>query len=198
MLGAAPMWTMGGGKDRGGRWPRRLGGIGRAALLALALIGGSLPAPVQADQVDTTGEVVGADVEGTIALQFDPSGGPVTGSIDMTVTFDCRGKTRYEHHLLDVTKGSVDGDRITATAVYVERSGLPKDELSRCKSAYETYQTREDSRRLVGTIDEDGHWASGTLGEYHPTVSWRISWTTPPDPSQPDEAPPPADSSGLG
>jgi hypothetical protein len=169
-------------------WRRPLSQVGGAALLALILVGGALPAPAWADSIDTTGEVIGADVDGTIALQFDPGGGPVTGTIDMTVTFDCQGKTRYEHHLLDITKGTIDGDRITATAVYVERSGLPKDELSRCKSAYETYHTREDSRRLVGTIDEDGQWASGTLGEYHPTVSWRIIWATPADPGASDEA----------
>jgi hypothetical protein len=174
-------------------WRWRAETVGSAALLALTLIVGSLPAPAHADPVDTTGEVIGADVEGTIALQFDPGGGEVSGSIDMTVRFDCRGKTRYERHQLDIMKGSVNGDRIVATAVYVERSGLPKDELSRCKSAYETYQTREDSRRLVGTIDKDGAWASGTLGEYHPTVTWRITWAAPPDPGQPDEATAPAD-----
>ena len=87
---------------------------------------------------------------------FYPNGGPVTGRVEMTVTFDCRGKTRDEHHVMELAKGSIDGDRLVATAVYVEREGLPKDELSRCKSAYENYQTREDSRRLIGTIDAAG------------------------------------------
>ena len=116
----------------------------------------------------------------------------------MTVQFDCRGKIRDEHHVMEITKGSIDGDRITATAVYVERSGLPKDELSRCKSAYETYQTREDSRRLIGTVDAAGQRASGTIGEYRPTVSWQIAWQPPappaeplePVPTDPSEAPP--------
>ena len=142
--------------------------------------------------------MIGADVEGTIWLTFDPNGGPLSGRIEMTVQFDCRGKIRDEHHILEITKGSIDGDRITATAVYVERSGLPKDELSRCKSAYETYQTREDSRRLIGTVDSAGQRASGTLGEYRPTVSWQIDWQPPappaepmePVPTDPSEAPP--------
>jgi hypothetical protein len=91
---------------------------------------------------------------------------------------------------LEITKGKVEGDRISATAVYVERSGLPKDELSRCKSAYETYQTREDSRRLIGTVDAEGMRASGTLGEYRPTVSWRIAWQPPEPPTEAASEPP--------
>jgi hypothetical protein len=144
------------------------------------------PSAAHADQIDVAGEVVGADVEGTIWLSFDPNGGPVTGRIEMTVTFDCRGKTRDERHVMELAKGNVTGDRLVATAVYVERSGLPKDELSRCKSAYETYQTREDSRRLIGTVDVEGQRASGTIGEYRPTVTWRASW---PSPDLPAEAP---------
>ena len=147
------------------------------------LLPASPPSTAYADPIDVTGEVAGADVDGTIWLTFDPAGGPVTGRIEMTVTFDCRGKTREEHHVLELTKGSLNGDRLVATAVYVERSGLPKDELSRCKSAYETYLTREDSRRLIGTIDAGGQRASGTLGEYRPTVSWQASWQPPADPS---------------
>ena len=122
------------------------------------------PEIAHAEQVDTAGEVIGADVEGTIWLTFDPNGGPLTGRIEMTVQFDCRGRIRDEYHVMEITKGSIDGDRIQATAVYVERSGLPKDELSRCKSAYETYQTREDSRRLIGRVDAAGQRASGTSG----------------------------------
>jgi len=176
----------------------------RRALASAALIGGLLlpyaarPNVAHAEQVDASGEVLGADVEGTIWLTFDPNGGSLTGRIEMTVQFDCRGKTRDEHHVMEITKGSIDGDRITATAVYVERSGLPKDELSRCKSAYETYQTREDSRRLIGTVDAAGQRASGTIGEYRPTVSWQIAWQPPappaeplePVPTDPSEAPP--------
>jgi hypothetical protein len=158
---------------------RRLGQAFAGALLLSGLLllpTGATPTTVHADQIGVSGEVIGADVEGTIWLDFDPKGGPLSGRIEMTVTFDCRGKIRDEHHILEITKGSVDGDRIQATAVYVDRSGLPKDELSRCKSAYETYQTREDSRRLIGTVDADGQRASGTLGEYRPTVTWRIDW----------------------
>ena len=161
-------------------------------LAGAALLGGLLLAPtgaspgiVHAEQVGTAGEVIGADVEGTIWLEFDPAGGPLTGRIEMTVQFDCRGKTRDEHHVLEITKGRIDGDRVQATAVYVERSGLPKDELSRCKSAYETYQTREDSRRLIGTVDAEGQRASGTLGEYRPTVTWQIAWQPPAPPAEP-------------
>jgi hypothetical protein len=143
------------------------------------------PTPALAEQVGVAGEVIGADVEGTIWLDFDPNGGPLSGRIEMTVQFDCRGKVRDEHHILEITKGSIDGDRIQATAVYVDRSGLPKDELSRCKSAYETYQTREDSRRLIGTVDVEGQRASGTLGEYRPTVTWRIDWERPASPEEP-------------
>ena len=158
-----------------------------------ALLAGSLlflppaatPPTVYAEQIGVSGEVIGADVEGTIWLEFDPNGGPLSGRIEMTVQFDCRGKIRDEHHVLEITKGKVEGDRISATAVYVERSGLPKDELSRCKSAYETYQTREDSRRLIGTVDADGQRASGTLGEYRPTVTWRIDWQQPAPPEEP-------------
>lgn len=164
----------------------------RRALARAALIGGLLLVPATtgspvayADQVDIAGEVIGADVEGTIWLTFDPNGGPLTGRIEMTVQFDCRGKVRDEHHVLEITKGSIDGDRIQATAVYVERSGLPKDELSRCKSAYETYQTREDSRRLIGTVDAEGQRASGTLGEYRPTVTWQVAWQPPAPPAEP-------------
>jgi hypothetical protein len=172
------------GRMRGGA----LGRLGRA-LASATLLGSTLltasgqPVPAYADSMDVSGEVTGADVEGTIWLSFDPNGGEVTGRIEMTVTFDCRGKSRDEHHVMELTKGSIDGDRLVATAVYVERSGLPKDELSRCKSAYETYQTREDSRRLIGTMDKDGQRASGTLGEYRPTVSWQVSWA-----EQADEA----------
>jgi hypothetical protein len=106
----------------------------------------------------------------------------------MTVTFDCRGKSRDEHHVMELAKGNVDGDRLVATAVYVERSGLPKDELSRCKSAYETYQTREDSRRLIGTVDAAGQRATGTIGEYRPTVTWRITWEAPEPPAEEEAA----------
>ena len=184
--------------QRGGRGQsrgqRRICGLRRVAraLASAALVGGLLlPAaastpPAHAEQLDLSGEVIGADVEGTIWLNFDPVGGPLTGRIEMTVQFDCRGKLRDEHHVLEITKGRVDGDRIQATAVYVERSGLPKDELSRCKSAYETYQTREDSRRLIGTVDAEGQRASGTLGEYRPTVTWQIAW----QPPTPAEEPP--------
>jgi hypothetical protein len=160
----------------------------RTALASAALIGWALllpPTAVHADPVDVEGEVVGADVEGTIWLTFDPAGGPLSGRIEMSVQFDCRGKTRDEHHILELTKGRIDGDRIQATAVYVERSGLPKDELSRCKSVYETYQTREDSRRLIGTVDAEGLRASGTLGEYRPTVTWQIAWQPPAPPPEP-------------
>jgi hypothetical protein len=150
------------------------------------------PGVARADTIEASGEVVGADVEGTIWLSFDPAGGPLTGRIEMTVEFDCRGKTRDEHHVLELTKGSVDGDRLVATAVYVERSGLPKDELSRCKSAYETYQTREDSRRLIGTVDAEGSRASGTLGVYRPTVSWRVDWQPPAPPAEPPAPPDPS------
>ena len=188
--------TRGRGRVRGPGQPGGLRGIGQGsglrrvgrALAGAALIVGLLlpvaarPDVAHAEQVDTSGEVIGADVEGTIWLSFDPNGGPLSGRIEMTVQFDCRGKTRDEHHVMEITKGSIDGDRITATAVYVERSGLPKDELSRCKSAYETYQTREDSRRLIGTVDASGQRASGTLGEYRPTVSWRIDWQPPAEP----------------
>lgn len=168
-----------------------LGRVGRA-LAGAALVGGLLlpaaaarPEVAYAEQVDTSGEVVGADVEGTIWLTFDPNGGPLSGRIEMTVQFDCRGKIRDEHHVLEITKGQIHGDRIQATAVYVERSGLPKDELSRCKSAYETYQTREDSRRLIGTMDAEGQRASGTLGEYRPTVTWQLAWQPPAPPEEP-------------
>jgi hypothetical protein len=180
----------------------RLRRLGRA-LASAALLGGvmllppaALPEAAHADPVDTSGEVVGADVEGTIWLNFDPAGGSLTGRIEMTVQFDCRGKTRDELHVLEITKGSIDGDRIQATAVYVERSGLPKDELSRCKSAYETYQTRQDSRRLIGTVDAEGQRASGTLGEDRPTVTWRIAWQPPAPPAEPpaqSEPSPPTD-----
>jgi hypothetical protein len=163
--------------------------VGRALAGAVLLAGLLLPGSAFAEQIETSGEVVGADVEGTIWLTFDPAGGPVSGRIEMTVQFDCRGKTRDEHHILELTKGSIDGDRLVATAVYVERSGLPKDELSRCKSAYETYQSREDSRRLIGTVDASGQRASGTLGEYRPTVTWRIEWQ-PPAPAEVPADPP--------
>ena len=162
--------------------------VGRA-LASAALVGALLvpwavrPNVAYAEPVETSGEVIGADVDGTIWLTFDPNGGPLSGRIEMTVQFDCRGRIRDEHHIMEITKGSIDGDRITATAVYVERSGLPKDELSRCKSAYETYQTREDSRRLIGTFDAEGQRASGTLGEYRPTVSWRSEWQLPAPPA---------------
>jgi hypothetical protein len=158
----------------------------RLAAVALLLVV-VLTTPAHAEWIEASGEVVGADVEGTIWLTFDSAHGDLAGRIEMTVQFDCRGKRRDERHILELTKGRVEGDRIVATAVYVERSGLPKDELSRCKSAYETYQTREDSRRLIGTIDSDGQRASGTLGEYRPTVSWRIAW--PPPAPAPDVAP---------
>ena len=164
--------------------------MGRA--LAGAVLAGALvlppataPRTAHAEQVDVSGEVIGADVEGTIWLNFDPNGGPLTGRIEMTVQFDCRGRIRDEFHVMEITKGRIDGDRIQATAIYVERSGLPKDELSRCKSAYETYQTREDSRRLIGTLDVAGQRASGTLGEYRPTVTWQIAWQPPAPPEEP-------------
>ena len=182
------------GSDRRGCGPGRVG----RALAVSALLGGLLlpsatrPDLAHAEQVDASGEVIGADVEGTIWLTFDPAGGTLSGRIEMTVQFDCRGKVRDEHHVLEITKGRLDGDRIQATAVYVERSGLPKDELSRCKSAYETYQTREDSRRLIGTVDPEGLRASGTLGEYRPTVSWQNAWQPPEEPpvqSEPVEVP---------
>ena len=159
-------------------WIRRASGV--VILVGMLLAGGSGPERALADPIGVSGEVIGADVEGTIWLEMDLGGGSVSGSIEMTVTFDCGGKTRQEHHLLDIVKGRIDGDRIQATAVYVERSGMPKDELSRCKSAYETYRTREDSRRLIGTIDAESGRASGTLGEYRPTVSWQVSWAGPP------------------
>lgn len=161
-----------------------------AYLGAAVLLGAGLPpATAWAERVDATGEVYGADVEGTIQLSLDPAGGEVSGWIEMTVRFDCRGRERFELHRLDVTKGRVEGDRLVATAVYVERSGLPKDELSRCKSAYETYQTREDSRRLIGTLDVEGRRLSGTLGEYRPTVTWRAAWSDPPPPPEPASVP---------
>lgn len=172
---------------------RLLAGVGRVGrVVAGAVLVGSLllpqaalPRNAYAEQVDTSGEVIGADVEGTIWLNFDPNGGPLTGRIEMTVQFECRGRIRDEFHVMEITKGYIDGDRIQATAVYLERSGLPKDELSRCKSAYETYQTREDSRRLIGTVDAVGQRASGTLGEYRPTVTWQIAWQPPAPPEEP-------------
>lgn len=172
------------GQGQGQRRESWLGQV-RRPLAGAVMVGGLLlpgmlvPAPVYAEQLDVSGEVIGADVEGTIWLNFDSAGGPVSGRIEMTVTFDCRGRLRDEHHVMEITKGQIDGDRLQATAVYVERSGLPKDELSRCKSAYETYQTREDSRRLIGTVDTEGLRASGTLGEYRPTVTWQIAWQPP-------------------
>jgi hypothetical protein len=188
-------------RERGRR--SELWRLGQALTGAVALSCALLLSPicnasaVYADTIDASGRVVGADVEGTIWLTFDPAGGPVTGRIEMTVQFDCRGKTREEHHVLELSKGNLDGDRLTATAVYVERSGLPKDELSRCKSAYETYQTREDSRRLIGAVDAAGMRASGTLGEYHPTVSWQIAWE-PPDPAADPPAEPTDDATVEG
>jgi hypothetical protein len=174
---------------------RRLGRtMAGAALMAglHVLLPAATPPTAHAEQIGVSGEVIGADVEGTIWLDFDPNGGPLSGRIEMTVQFECRGRLRDEHHVMEITKGSVDGDRIQATAVYVDRSGLPKDELSRCKSAYETYQTREDSRRLIGTVDLDGQSASGTLGEYRPTVTWRIEWERPAPPEElPAETVPP-------
>lgn len=160
--------------------------LSSAAILAGLLLAPciTLPSEVSADQIDVTGEVVGADVEGTIWLSLDPGGGPVTGRIEMTVMFDCRGKARDERHVMELAEGSIDGDRLVATAVYVERAGLPKVELSRCKSAYETYQTREDSRRLIGTVDADGQRATGTIGEYRPTVTWHASWQPPEPPAE--------------
>jgi hypothetical protein len=59
---------------------------------------------------------------------------------------------------------------------------LPKDEISRCKSAYETYQTREDSKRIVGFVDVDGGRAAGSIGEDRPTVFWQIEWSPVPEP----------------
>lgn len=191
-------------RDRAGGWLDGLTRVGRvvsgAALLtgAALLAGVLLSAPAHADWVEASGEVVGADVEGTIWLSFDSAGGPVTGRIEMTVRFDCRGKVRDERHVLELTKGRIDGDQIIATAVYVERSGLPKDELSRCKSAYETYQTREDSRRLIGTVDVEGQRAAGTLGEYRPTVSWRSEWQVSEAPAAPPaESEPPAEDAAI-
>src|SRR5215207_3901507 len=93
------------------RWGR-LRRLGRALASATVLVGMLMasstasPSAAHADQIDVTGEVIGADVEGTIWLSFDPNGGPVTGRIEMTVTFDCRGKSRDEHHVMDLAKGS--------------------------------------------------------------------------------------------
>ncbi len=165
--------------------------VGWALVGTMLLAGLLLPDTAHAEWVETSGEVFGADVEGTIWLSFDSAGGSLTGRIEMTVQFDCRGRTRDERHVLELTKGRLEGDRVVATAVYVERSGLPKDELSRCKSAYETYQTREDSRRLIGTVDAEGRRASGTLGEYRPTVSWTLNWPPPESPPSPESPPPP-------
>jgi hypothetical protein len=186
-------------RKRRGVWRRLRRNLTCALVLSglLLLPSGATPPTVQADQIGASGEVIGADVEGTICLDFVPYGGALSGRIEMTVTFDCRGKIRDEHHVLEITKGSVDGDRIQATAVYVDRSGLPKDELSRCKSAYETYQTREDSRRLIGTVDADGQRASGTLGEYRPTVTWRIDWQQPTVPEEPPAEVTPVDQPAL-
>ena len=97
--------TRGRGKVRG------LKQLGRA-LAGAALIGGLLlpaarPEVAHAEQVDTSGEVIGADVEGTIWLTFDPNGGPLTGRIEMTVRFDCRGRIRDEHHVMEITQGSI-------------------------------------------------------------------------------------------
>src|SRR5436190_4350558 len=105
----------------------RLGRPGqlRRALASAVLLGSLLLVPVAeqsttayADQIDMSGEVTGPDVEGTIWLTFDPDGGDVTGRIEMMVTFDCRGKSRDEHHVLEIAKGHLDGDRLVATAVY--------------------------------------------------------------------------------
>ena len=145
--------------------------------------------PAAAAEVEASGAVQGADVDGTISLRLDPAGGSIGGTIEMTVRFDCGGKIRNERHVLEL-RGRVSGDQIRGTAIYLEREGLPKDELSRCKSAYETYSTRKDSRAFIGSVDAAGARASGTLGEYRPTVTWQASWTAPPSEPAPPEAPP--------
>ena len=174
---------------RAAGWRLTLGSFGAALLLA------GHAGAARAEQVDVSGPVEGADVDGTISLSINRDDGSVTGRIEMDVRFDCRGKTRTEHHVMDVTKGRLDGDRLVATALYNDgsRSGLPKDELSRCKSAYETYQTREDSKRIVGFVDFDGGVAAGSVGEYRPTVFWRIEWPTEPVPAPTLADPLPAD-----
>ena len=158
------------------------------ASLATALLLAGHAGATHADTIEVTGPVDGADVEGTISLRINRDDGSVTGRIEMDVRFDCRGKARTERHVMEIAKGRLDGDRLVATAVYGDgsRTGLPRDELSRCKSAYETYQRREESKRVVGFVDLDGGYASGSVGEYRPTVFWRIEWPT-------QAAPPPVD-----
>ena len=169
--------------------------MGRASLmrgwrLTVASLGAALlltgqAGAARAEQIDITGPVEGADVAGTISLSINRDDGSVTGWIEMDVRFNCRGKERTEHHIMEIAKGRLDGDRLVATALYNDgsRSGLPKDEISRCKSAYETYQTREDSKRVVGFVDLDGGRAAGSLGEDRPSVFWQIEWPTQPTPS---------------
>ena len=175
-------------------WRRTLASLGAAVLLT------GNAATAYAEQLDVSGPVEGADIEaGTIWLSINRDDGSVTGRIEMDVRFDCRGRERTEHHVMEIARGRLDGGRLVATALYGDgsRSGLPKDELSRCESAYETYQTREDSKRIVGFMDLDGGYAAGSVGEDRPTVFWRIEWPTqaapaevvPLDPSTP--APPP-------
>lgn len=165
-------------------WRVKLAGLG-AALLLVGQAG-----LTRAEQLDVTGTVEGADVDGTIALRINRDDGSVTGRVEMDVRFDCRGRERTERHVMEIAKGRLDDDRLVATAVYGDgsRSGLPKDELARCKSAYETYQTREDSKRIVGFVDLDGGRAAGSIGDDRPTVFWEIEWPTEPVPVPGDPA----------
>ena len=171
-------------------------GVGAGWRLGLASLGVALLVAGQAglaraERLELTGPVEGADVDGTISLNINRDDGSVTGRVEMDVRFDCRGKVRTEHHVMDIMKGRLEGDRLVATAVYGDgsRSGLPKDEISRCKSAYETYQTREDSKRIVGFVDLDGGRAAGSIGEHRPTVFWRMEWPTEPVPAPLDPVP---------
>ena len=160
------------------------------ASLGAALLLGGQAGLVRAEQLDVTGPIEGADVDGTISLSINREDRSVTGRIEMDVRFDCRGRERTERHVMEIAKGRLEGDRLVATAVYGDgsRSGLPKDELSRCKSAYETYQTREDSKRIVGFVDVDGGRAAGSIGDDRPTVFWQIEWPTQPVPVPGDPA----------
>jgi len=142
-------------------------------------------APVDASEVAAWGTMQGADVVGTLGLRLDPGGGPVEGTIEMTVRFDCRNKIREARYVLEIS-GRVEGDRIRGTAQHASREGLPKDELTQCKSAYETYSSRKDSRAFVGNIHADGLSASGTLGESGATVSWRATWAAAPEAPAPE------------
>ena len=172
---------------RAAGWRLTIASLGAALLLA------GQAGATRAEQLHVSGPVEGADVDGTISLRINRDDGSVTGRIEMDVRFDCRGRTRIEHHVMEIGKGRLDGDRLVATATYGDgsRSGLPKDEISRCKSAYETYGTREDSKRIVGFVDVDGGYAAGSIGEYRPTVFWRIEW--PPQPAPAGPAPAEAD-----